>query len=177
MSTKHLLLVIMSLLVLAKSISITPANESKETNPLLSMEIFATSNVSTALGCNGDKYGRDLNLKSCLEAFDYIPSAMTRELSFGQRDEGGNYDIELPRRYLSCECMNKQRSILTPAESFLSRWDLCHRARLEATTNVSISTFAFLAKQDKFFHCQFQSPINPSWHTVPHALAGSKYRG
>ena len=145
MSAKHLLLVIVSLTFVANSIPMPLANGlAKGTDARLSKELFATSNFSTALGCNGHRFGRDLNLRSCLEAYDYIPKGMTQELSFGERDEGRSYDIELPKRYLSCKSLYKQTSSLTSAKSFLSRWDLCHRARIEETTDVSTSTTSWL---------------------------------
>ena len=108
-----ILLVVVSLPFVANSILLPPVRGlAQRTNSLLSKDLFATSNLSIALGCNGDRFGWDLDLRSCLEAFDYIPTEITRELSFGERVDCRNYDIELPRRYLSCECFYKQRSTL-----------------------------------------------------------------
>ena len=55
----------------------------------------------------GWKYGCDqtlgtgLNYLSCFEAWGFIPLAK-RDISFGPRGTASTYDVELPKRYLSC---------------------------------------------------------------------------
>lgn len=53
--------------------------------------------------CDGGKWDRDLNPKSCLSAWESIPRAAGPVLTFGSRDADERYGIGLPKRYLSCE--------------------------------------------------------------------------
>lgn len=62
-------------------------------------------NVSANTGyrCDASRFGRDLSPSSCLSAWSFIP-AVTTELSFGPRESNEQqYDVGLPRRYLSCK--------------------------------------------------------------------------
>lgn len=55
--------------------------------------------------CDERRFGRDLNPRSCLDAWTHIP-AIERELSFGPRrrtDRDPTYDVYLPKRYLSSD--------------------------------------------------------------------------
>ena len=62
--------------------------------------------------CNAELFGTDLNPASCLQAWTLIPP-LERELSFGPRFIGRvatDYDVRLPRRYLSCTCADRPRT-------------------------------------------------------------------
>lgn len=63
-----------------------------------------TSNQSTLtvgqISCNGQHYGRNLNLQSCLQVYN-VMSALPKPKTFGQRGTGSTYDAPLPFRYLS----------------------------------------------------------------------------
>jgi hypothetical protein len=63
-----------------------------------------TSNESTLtaghISCNGQQYGRNLNLQSCLQVH-HAMSALPKPKTFGQRGTGFTYDAPLPFRYLS----------------------------------------------------------------------------
>ena len=50
--------------------------------------------------CDGSKYGRGLNIASCQETWELLPTSTTRR-TIGQR--GGNFDVPLPFRVLSRE--------------------------------------------------------------------------
>ena len=52
--------------------------------------------------CNGSKYGRGLNIASCQEAWELLPTSTTRR-TIGQRSGGGDFDVPLPFRVLSRE--------------------------------------------------------------------------
>ena len=51
-------------------------------------------------GCD-QTLGTGLNSVSCLEAWRFIP-LVARTISFGSRHTASKYDVELPKRYLSC---------------------------------------------------------------------------
>ena len=51
-------------------------------------------------GCD-QSLGTGLNSVSCLEAWRFIP-LVARKITFGPRDTASTYDVELPKRYLSC---------------------------------------------------------------------------
>lgn len=52
------------------------------------------------ISCNGQQYGRNLNLKSCQQVY-HAMSALPKPKTFGQRGTGFTYDAPLPFRYLS----------------------------------------------------------------------------
>ncbi len=51
--------------------------------------------------CDASTYGRGLNIASCQEAWELLPTSTTRR-TFGQRTEG-DFNVPLPFRVLSCE--------------------------------------------------------------------------
>ena len=51
-------------------------------------------------GCD-QTLGTGLKSVSCLEAWSFIP-LVARKITFGPRDTASTYDVELPKRYLSC---------------------------------------------------------------------------
>lgn len=51
--------------------------------------------------CDGRRFGRGLNAQSCLNAWKQIPDIGT-ELTFGPRNTDEEYDVYLPKMYLSC---------------------------------------------------------------------------
>ena len=57
----------------------------------------------TPPGCNGPRYGRNLQESSCFQAFATIPTD-TRRLRFGARNLG-KWNINLPYRFLSRELL------------------------------------------------------------------------
>lgn len=52
--------------------------------------------------CNASTYGSGLNIASCQEVWELLPTSTTRR-TFGQRTEG-IFDVPLPFRILSREC-------------------------------------------------------------------------
>ena len=48
-----------------------------------------------------DKLGANMNPSSCLDAWTLLP-AIESKISFGPRSASKAYDVELPRRFLSC---------------------------------------------------------------------------
>ena len=53
--------------------------------------------------CNGTTYGRNLNIRSCLDAIEAVKEHDLPQ-TFGQRGDGTHWDINLPFRFLSCKC-------------------------------------------------------------------------
>lgn len=64
-----------------------------------------TLGVNPPIDCNGAAYGKDLNIKSCVEAQKLIPTADT-PLKFGQRFRQG-IDVPTPWRWVSSESLMK----------------------------------------------------------------------
>lgn len=57
---------------------------------------------SKTLRCDGNLYGRSLDLLSCTEAFSQLPWKYDkREMTFGARGTG-IWDVTMPYRVLSC---------------------------------------------------------------------------
>ena len=52
------------------------------------------------VNCNGDQYRRDLEYKSCIDALFQIPND-GQQLRFASRDSTLEYDLPLPRRWIS----------------------------------------------------------------------------
>lgn len=63
----------------------------------------STLSLPTVL-CDGETYKSNLLSASCLDAFHTIPSNV-EELSFGDREDG-DFDVPLPYRWVSCECLD-----------------------------------------------------------------------
>ena len=82
------------------------STENKTTNISQTNQATRNSSLSTQVQyrCDGPRFGYNLNPRSCLQAWSFIPWSMTAELTFGERDEAGTYDVGLPKRYLSCKC-------------------------------------------------------------------------
>lgn len=91
-----------SLMVLAASLPAT----NNETHLLLNP---ASSNMTlgfnSPIDCNGAAYGKDLNIKSCVEAQNLIPTTDS-PLKFGQRFRQG-VDVPTPWRWVSSESLMK----------------------------------------------------------------------
>ena len=73
-------------------------------SPNVSSPSQSTSPSNTSLGapnisCNGKAYGKNLNIRSCLEALSKMPTG-SRPLTFGQRGHG-DWEGNLPLRVLS----------------------------------------------------------------------------
>lgn len=54
--------------------------------------------------CNGSLLGFDLKRYSCLEAWSTIPVNLDI-VTFGDRLDKRNFDVQLPRRFSGCECI------------------------------------------------------------------------
>ena len=54
--------------------------------------------------CNGSLLGFDIKPYSCLEAWNTIPVNLDI-LTFGDRLDKRNFDVQLPRRFSGCECV------------------------------------------------------------------------
>lgn len=50
--------------------------------------------------CDGQQYGRDLNIENCKEAFRSIPQS-SQQISFGERRTVQIYDVKVPVRFSS----------------------------------------------------------------------------
>ena len=93
--------------------SLTLTNPSAPPSSLnISNPKAVTKLTGQAVDCNENLYGR-VNRDSCKDAFDQIPHDVPtlfdqRVLSFGSRDQG-NWDIILPKRYISCEPLSMHR--------------------------------------------------------------------
>ena len=53
--------------------------------------------------CNGATYGRNLNIRSCLDTLESIQEYHLPQ-TFGERGSGTKWDINLPFRFLSSKC-------------------------------------------------------------------------
>ena len=56
---------------------------------------------TTIISCDGSKYGYNLNVASCMEAWTLLPKSFDLR-SFGRRSQG-RFDVPLPFRLLSCK--------------------------------------------------------------------------
>ena len=71
-----------------------------------------TPNVSVAqIHCDGSAYKRNVLSASCLDAISTIPEG-TEGLTIGDRDTGGDFDIELPYRWISGESNVQKKEAL-----------------------------------------------------------------
>ena len=72
--------------------------------PITGPSVDATKTGSTLaagqISCNGQQYGRNLNIQSCLQVYNAM-SALPKPKTFGQRGTAFTYDAPLPFRYLS----------------------------------------------------------------------------
>ncbi|KAL8638718.1 MAG: hypothetical protein Q9228_004158 [Teloschistes exilis] len=81
-----------------------------------------TSGFNSPIDCNGAAYGKDLNVKSCVEAQKLIPTTDS-PLKFGQRFRQG-VDVPTPWRIIG---WTKLENDVLPASSELSRLPILHR--------------------------------------------------
>ena len=89
-----------SLSIPATNLLMDPTNASNIDQILTSPDLS-----STRYRCDGPRFGYSLSSGSCLNAWSFIPLTVRSALRFGDRDDGGIYDVSLPKRYLSCECL------------------------------------------------------------------------
>lgn len=74
--------------------------------PLANSSLISNHSVSESIKiiC-GDLLGNNLNLRSRLSALSTINSTDTRQLSWGRRGTGVEYDYPVPREWVSCELL------------------------------------------------------------------------
>lgn len=62
-------------------------------------------NQPIKINCDGLKFDRNLDVKSCFSAYESMKRAAGPEKTFGERNSGQRFNIDdkLPIRYLSCE--------------------------------------------------------------------------
>ena len=116
------ILTFIALLIISTSSAIVKSLSDFSTKAATTPTTFDTRTASNqSLGvqysCNGDRFGRNLSPKSCLQAWSFIPVRITMELSFGERDDGCPYDVGLPKRYLSCKALTAPNQFLAYSDS------------------------------------------------------------
>ena len=78
-----------------------------------------TTSSNPFFQCNGEKFGYNLDWRSCTEALSQIDATSTAEQTYGPRLKGP-FDVKLPQRYISCSisppsypsCLYRLRSMI-----------------------------------------------------------------
>ncbi|KAG7007407.1 NADPH:adrenodoxin oxidoreductase [Physcia stellaris] len=112
---------------------------------------WKTSNLTSILTrgqyrCDGPRFGYNLYPGSCLQAWGFIPLTVGTQLYFGERGDGGIYDVGLPKRYLSLldlrEGMDEESSPLFP---LMTQWDFVPQFQLPARASPKQAAAAALS--------------------------------
>lgn len=70
---------------------------------------ISTPGEGLRIQCDGNRYGKKLNVKSCQKVFDYMPENDTQNV-FAERHSGVYHDLPLPWRILGGEWRISQRN-------------------------------------------------------------------
>ncbi|CAD6593088.1 MAG: hypothetical protein ASARMPRED_007011 [Alectoria sarmentosa] len=85
-----------SVLQSLQSIEIDPSPSLNQSHQSYNESIQATMQIR----CDGQQYGRDLNIEECKQAFQSITRS-SQQISFGQRRTAETYDVNVPYRFSS----------------------------------------------------------------------------
>ena len=105
---KTTVMLVLFLLILAPISFVLASPFWTSTSPLTLSNITLTSNLRNLTSaahpaCNGHTYGYGLTVASCLDALLLFKAQDTRLQSYGNSRIPGQFDIDLPRRYISSE--------------------------------------------------------------------------
>ena len=84
----------------ALNVSTPNASFSPTPPPSLLSNPYSPNLTTVTIQCDGATYGDDLNLNSCVDAFEQIPHYVN-ELTWGPRTQG-QWNVNLPWRIYSC---------------------------------------------------------------------------
>ena len=91
--------------VVATAAFVLQSLQSLETDPSSSLNQSSQSRnksivVTTKIRCDGQQYGKDLNIEECKQAFHSI-TRTSKQVSFGERRSVETYEVIVPHRFIS----------------------------------------------------------------------------